>query len=284
MKTLRYHLKLSIQFHRVFFIFTLTLFFCFLAIDYYLQRTNDFTLFNVLLYLLTSLFISLFLIKRNQEWSFWMNNTIPKIISILKKDWFSLILLTIIMMLSVLPICLFHIITTKIHTLQIFIFICISSYIYSFLALLYSAFRELYFVQSFENTESHRLFYKELCTLLLHNAFKLVLYFFVISFSILFLVSILDLNPTSISYISRLSDRYFATIDAPEELANHKDISNNVISVITTSFLSISIAYISFIVYLLSAIKSLFQSFNDIRKEKFNFFSFLNLQSNKNEQ
>lgn len=259
---------------------TLSLFtilsFCFcLYIHYFRFRTlNIWNIASLICYITISLVSSVYFLFRNIEWAEWLHQNIKK--CIITKNWYPMVTSIVTVLLPVL-------ITFAPNNIpRVFLTLYSSTYILITLAIFYTVLKELYGSRLFINqTKSYNLYCKELFSLLSRTLLRMSIYFFIVYFITLWVCSIVVSFPSAWKdNVVIFIETYFSGMENPKNLANNKDVANTVISVLATSVLSILIALITFTVYILSAIKSVFQSLEDMRKEKYNYFSFQNLDTN----
>lgn len=261
---------------------------CFFLYIHYIrfQTLSNWYIAYLIFYIPISLVISYYFLFRNIEWAEWVHENIKKKFVNTNTDtntdtrnwywWFTSIITLSLVLLPAL-------ITFAPNNIpRVFLTLYSSTYILITLAILYTVLKELYGVRLFINqTKSYNLYRKELFSLLSRTLLRMSIYFFIVYFMTLWVSSIVVPFPSAWKdNVVIFIETYFSGMENPKNLANNKDVANTVISVLATSVLSILIALITFTVYILSAIKSVFQSLEDMRKEKYNYFSFQNLDTN----
>lgn len=260
---------------------TLSLFtilsFCFCLYIHYIrfQTLNNRDIAYLICYITISLVSSVYFLFRNIEWAEWLHQNIKKYI--ITKNWYPMVTSIVTVLLTVL-------ITFAPNNIpRVFLDLYSFTYILITLAILYTVLKELYGARLFINqTKSYNLYCKELFRLFSRTLLRMSIYFFIVYFITLWVCSIIvSFPPAWKDNVIIFIETYFSGMENPKNLANNKDVANTVISVLAASVLSILIALIIFTVYILSAIKSVFQSLEDMRKEKYNYFSFQNLDTEK---
>lgn len=153
-------------------------------------------------------------------------------------------------------------------------------FIISFFLLINATLRELYTCSNLVYEISYDYFLDEIFLTLSKNMYKLSLYFFIGAIFIITVVSFIKLffTQNNIDEMTKFFEIYFKDIKSIEDFANNKEVSNTIISVLSSSVITIVFSLISILVYILSAIKSYYSSLNEIRQEKFNFFDFKNIK------
>lgn len=145
----------------------------------------------------------------------------------------------------------------------------------------YTLSKEILKVRIFNKPRTFKMYLDEISHIFFVNMFKIFIYYLIIVISISFFYSFIESSSPIFNYLQIQLESYLKNqhINNIQDVFNNKEVMDVVISTISSNFISIVLLLLTCITYLVTGIRNAFKMRDDLRREKFNFFDFSQLDN-----